>query len=78
MNKIIPTLFIAAATSVATVAPADARSCKDYSSCREAVRAWINGQHPRADRDNDGIPCENVCRSRRQVKRIIKQLRKDK
>ena len=44
--------------------------CKDYSSCREAVVAWCAGTHPGADRDHDGIPCENVCSTRAQVVKI--------
>lgn len=34
---------------------------------------WCNG-YARADRDNDGIPCENVCRSKAQVQAIQKQI----
>lgn len=48
--------------------PAFAASCKSYRSCAEAVKAWCEGRHPGADRDKDGIPCENVCRSLRKVK----------
>jgi len=51
---------------------AEAASCKKYKSCAEAVKAWCAGTHPSADRDGDGIPCENVCKSLRQVKAIIK------
>jgi hypothetical protein len=45
------------------------RSCKAVSSCWQAVEMWCDG-YARADGDNDGIPCENVCRSRREVDRI--------
>jgi hypothetical protein len=45
------------------------RSCKAVSTCEEAVIMWCNG-YSRADGDGDGIPCENVCRSRRQVNEI--------
>jgi len=48
-------------------------SCKQASSCVEAVRAWCGG-YRRADGDNDGIPCENVCRSRGEVNRIRQQV----
>jgi len=43
--------------------------CVDYNSCAEAVKSWCAGQHPGADRDGDGIPCENVCKSLKQVGR---------
>lgn len=48
---------------------AQRRSCKAVSTCEEAVIMWCNG-YSRADGDGDGIPCENVCRSRRQVNQI--------
>ncbi|MCK3655776.1 hypothetical protein A4G19_08405 [Pasteurellaceae bacterium Macca] len=35
--------------------------CKDMSSCAEAkYQMNVCGYH-KLDRDNDGIPCENVC-----------------
>ena len=46
-----------------------ARTCKQVSSCEEAVERWCSG-YRRADADNDGIPCENVCRSKEQVDEI--------
>ncbi|MDH4414545.1 MAG: excalibur calcium-binding domain-containing protein [Rhizobium sp.] len=46
-----------------------ARTCQQVSSCEEAVILWCNG-YRRADRDNDGIPCENVCSTREQVNEI--------
>ena len=46
-----------------------ARTCRQVSSCREAVILWCGG-YRRADGDNDGIPCENVCSTREQVDRI--------
>lgn len=48
---------------------AQARSCKAVSSCEEAVRLWCGG-YRRADGDNDGIPCENVCSSLSEVEAI--------
>jgi hypothetical protein len=48
--------------------PANAASCKSYRTCAQAVKAWCEGSHPGADRDKDGIPCENVCRSLKKVK----------
>ncbi|WP_310242534.1 excalibur calcium-binding domain-containing protein [Rhizobium rosettiformans] len=46
-----------------------ARSCKQVSSCEEAVILWCSG-YRRADGDNDGIPCENVCSTVDQVNEI--------
>lgn len=48
---------------------AQARTCKQVSSCREAVELWCGG-YRRADGDHDGIPCENVCHSREEVDEI--------
>ena len=50
-----------------------ARTCRDVSSCREAVILWCGG-YRRADGDGDGIPCENVCRSRSQVEAIQEEI----
>lgn len=49
------------------------RSCKAVQTCREAVVMWCGG-YSAADRDNDGIPCENVCRSLAQVEAIKKEI----
>ncbi|WP_349367510.1 hypothetical protein [Salinarimonas sp.] len=49
------------------------RTCGDARSCRDAVILWCNG-YRRADGDNDGIPCERVCRSRAQVNEIRAQI----
>ena len=46
-----------------------AASCKQASSCEEAVAMWCGG-YTRADGDGDGIPCENVCHSLEQVRKI--------
>lgn len=45
------------------------RGCKAVSTCREAVEMWCRG-YAGADRDKDGIPCENVCKSKAEVDRI--------
>jgi len=47
-------------------------SCKQVSSCEEAVAIWCGG-YARADGDSDGIPCENVCHSVEQVEEIKSQ-----
>ncbi len=48
---------------------AQRRSCQAVSTCREAVEMWCGG-YRRADGDGDGIPCENVCRSKSEVDKI--------
>ncbi len=48
-------------------------SCKQVSSCEEAVIMWCNG-YSRADGDKDGIPCENVCPSKQLVDQIRAQI----
>ena len=53
---------------------ASAITCKSYSNCRQAVVNWCQGNHPRADGDSDGIPCENVCSSKRQVDAIRREI----
>lgn len=50
-----------------------ARSCKQVSSCREAVEIWCDG-YRRADGDGDGIPCENVCPSKELVDEIREEI----
>ena len=52
---------------------AQRQSCKAASTCREAVVMWCSG-YSRADADHDGIPCENVCRSRAQVDAIKSEI----
>lgn len=71
-----PLALFAIALSLMTVSstPADAARCTDYNRCEQAVRAWCEGRHRRADGDGDGIPCENVCRSRSQVRDIQRQI----
>ena len=50
-----------------------ARTCKEVRTCEEAVRLWCGG-YGRADGDNDGIPCENVCHSRKEVDEIRRRI----
>ena len=45
------------------------KTCKQVDSCEEAVQIWCDG-YTRADADKDGIPCENICRSKEQVDEI--------
>ena len=60
------TLVAAAVGLFLAPATAHAAKCKDYKTCAEAVRNWCAGKHNGADRDGDKIPCENVCKSRKQ------------
>lgn len=48
-------------------------TCKSVSTCEEAVDLWCGG-YSRADGDGDGIPCENVCRSKSQVDAIKQRI----
>ena len=57
------------AQQVKEILMAQRRSCQTVSTCEEAVQMWCGG-YSRADGDNDGIPCENVCRSLSQVETI--------
>ncbi len=65
----LSTIVLASAISMANAA-----RCADYSSCEQAVRAWCAGYHPRADGDNDGIPCENLCPNKRVVDQIRQEI----
>lgn len=49
------------------------QSCRAVSTCEEAVRMWCGG-YSGADRDGDGIPCENVCFSKPQVDEIRRRI----
>ncbi|KHJ55117.1 hypothetical protein LA66_00025 [Aureimonas altamirensis] len=61
--------YMAAAPDIEAMLFAQRRSCKAVSTCREAVQMWCDG-YTGADRDNDGIPCENVCRTKAEVDEI--------
>jgi len=63
-------ILLAVLTAAGTAqAQGSHRTCKQVDSCEEAVEIWCNG-YRRADADHDGIPCENICRSRAQVEEI--------
>ena len=49
---------------------ARAQRCSDYTRCEQAVENWCEGRHGRADGDSDGIPCENVCKSKEEADRL--------
>jgi len=57
----------------ATMLQVQARTCKQVASCEEAVQIWCDG-YRRADADNDGIPCENICRSKEQIDEIRERI----
>lgn len=48
-------------------------TCKQASSCQEAVILWCGGYYG-ADRDHDGIPCETVCSTREEVEEIEQEI----
>lgn len=73
-NAIAVKALLILAFSLPIPGKAHAARCKDYRTCEQAVINWCAGRHPRADGDNDGIPCENVCRSLAQVNRIRQQI----
>lgn len=51
---------------------AQRRSCRAVSTCREAVEMWCGG-YTGADRDGNGIPCENIGHSRAQVDQLRRE-----
>jgi hypothetical protein len=70
LNQSPPSISI---ERVKEILMAQRRSCKAVSTCEEAVEMWCGG-YSRADGDDDGIPCENVCRSLSQVEVIKKKV----
>lgn len=74
MRYAIAALGLAVGTITFAPASAEAARCSDYSACRQAVVAWCEGRHNGADRDDDGIPCENVCKSKRAVDSIRSEI----
>ncbi|WP_319518737.1 excalibur calcium-binding domain-containing protein [uncultured Martelella sp.] len=65
----MPAPMSPAVLPVVPVVPVAGWTCGQASSCAEAVQHWCGG-YRRADGDSDGIPCENVCKSRIEVNRI--------
>jgi|GEM_PF-3412629 len=47
------------------------KTCKEYRSCAEVISDFPLGDFGDKDRDNDAIPCDNVCRSRQQVEDLF-------
>ena len=50
-----------------------AKSCKEYKSCAAVIDDYPTGKFGRKDADKDGIPCENVCISKKQVQKLLKK-----
>ncbi len=50
-----------------------AKSCKAYRSCADVIADYPDGNFGRKDCDKDGIPCENVCSSKKQVQKLQKK-----
>ncbi|MCQ8782860.1 hypothetical protein [Mangrovibrevibacter kandeliae] len=73
-RRVLLRLALAALLTACCLGESLAASCKSYRTCREAVVAWCAGRHPGADGDSDGIPCENVCRSRAEVAAIMREI----
>lgn len=71
-------LLLTLIISLSLTAEAYAKSCKKYRSCAEVIADFPNGNFGRKDRDGDGIPCENVCKSRKQVEDLLKKIGKAK
>lgn len=46
-----------------------AKYCKAMASCQEAVWRLDHCGDGKLDRDNDGLPCENVCKTDDAVRR---------
>ncbi|KQQ33959.1 hypothetical protein ASG19_21985 [Rhizobium sp. Leaf306] len=65
--------FVILVAAVLLGAGAQAKTCKDVSSCEQAVILWCEG-YSRADADHDSIPCETVCHSLRDVQEIQSQV----
>lgn len=56
----------------------EAKYCKYYRSCAEVIADYPDGKFGKRDGDDDGIPCENVCRSRKQVEDLLNQMARSK
>jgi len=53
-------------------AASEEKSCKEYQSCEAVISDYPNGSFGKKDRDEDGIPCENVCMSIEQVNELLR------
>lgn len=58
---------------LAFTGPVHAKVCKKYRSCAEVIADFPDGKFGRKDGDGDGIPCENVCRSKKQVRELLRK-----
>ena len=65
------TLLLIAILSIFISQVSIAKLCSVYQSCAEVISDHPDGIFGIRDRDKDGIPCENVCRSRKQVQELL-------
>ncbi|MDX1471933.1 MAG: excalibur calcium-binding domain-containing protein, partial [Flavobacteriaceae bacterium] len=76
MTKLFFLLLII--VSLFTPEISEAKYCKYYRSCAEVIADYPDGKFGKRDGDDDGIPCENVCRSRQQVEDLLNQMARSK
>lgn len=76
MTKLLLLLLLTALLFTPEISAA--KYCKYYRSCAEVIADYPDGKFGKRDGDNDGIPCENVCRSRKQVEQLLKELSNSK
>ena len=65
MKKILMALFLVSFSSSVLMAEVDCskkKYCKQMKSCKEAKEYLKKCGFKNLDMDNDGIPCENVCK----------------
>jgi hypothetical protein len=60
MRKLLAPLGLLVLLVAVDATAAYAESCKDFSSCEEAMKSFKSG-NTRLDGDKDGIPCESLC-----------------
>lgn len=70
-------IAVGIAITVSTVSAAQdlsctERYCKDMASCQEAVWRFDHCGASKLDRDSDGLPCENLCKTDDAVSRARK------
>ncbi|PWR19779.1 excalibur calcium-binding domain-containing protein [Zavarzinia compransoris] len=63
MRRFLPfVLAFFAASPAAAFDCAEARRCKDFTTCKAAEAYFARCPRPELDRDGDGHPCETLCR----------------
>lgn len=76
MTKLLLLLLLTALLFTPEISAA--KYCKYYRSCAEVIADYPDGKFGKRDGDDDGIPCENVCRSRQQVEDLLNQIARSK